>query len=356
MSPLHTALRVRETTSYAPMKRDWKKKIHLGLWEITNNISYTRRSSTHKSSPRRQENFVTEITPSSFPHFWYESRDGYLGVVYHIHSPVTPRNTPVVLLLGPLVHPTIAIQSDNAVVNSLLQSGSDVFIISHRNHTPSSYSHLDHSFDGIVREDIPCAIREIRKHSSSDKFHWIASDLGGILALLWIAQSGFSAIEKLSLINTPCLFHPNPSPHIFDILFGQKWRIWKNVFHHIPDQHTIQNFMQWELCTDILQLEFSQQERSLLYHSNCPIHTQLVEQWCLCIQKGIVCDASGGINILEALPKHENFPEIHVYSSDAKFIGGHQNCYPLIHKLGGQWHELPTTDQFPLYTTAFHIL
>ena len=346
MSPFNTALRVREATSYIPTKRDWKKKLHVGLWEITNNIS----------SSRTQENFITDISPSSFPYFWYESRDGYLGVVYHIHSNITPRKTPVILLVGPLVHPTIAIQTNNTMLTSLVDSGTDVFIISHRNHTSSPYPNIDHSFDGIAREDIPCALREIRKHSSYDKFHWIASDLGGILALLWIAQSGFSAIEKLSLINTPCLFFPSLSPKISDVLLAQKWRIWKNVLHHIPNPDTIQNLMQWELCTDILQLEFSQQERSILYHSNCPIHPQLVEQWCMWVQKGILCDESGSINIVDAIPKNGQIPTIHVYSSDAKFIGGHGTCYPIVHKFGGHWHELQTTEQFPLYSTTFNIL
>ena len=284
------------------------------------------------------EAFVVPTITKHFDHFFYESRDGNIAPIYHLPRIGRKKYSPLFILTGPFFHPQVCISSKTASILSRRQRGQDVYLLSHRGHSSSQSAHcLDHSLDAIAREDIPAALAAIRERTGVHNFQWLAQGLGGILSLIWLAQSGWSGIEKLLLINTPTVFPRHRS------------RLLRTTLKGLPDQLSARNVFRLLLAMNN-RSGFSQQERSWLFGSSSLINIQLLEQILQWFSNGYLCSAEGDINYLKALPFCRE--KLFIYSSNAPNYGGHECSYPLLTATNSTWIEDNSNENFPLFSSS----
>ena len=120
--------------------RTYPSKIHRGLWLLN----------TDKTEP-----MVETVTPTKASKLFYQSVDGILGSIDYYQPNFYSNKAPVVVLLGPLLHPSICVEEKTPWVQQLLDMGHSVFCISHRGHHNSHQSvneilSYDHSFESMV--------------------------------------------------------------------------------------------------------------------------------------------------------------------------------------------------------------
>lgn len=287
------------------------------------------------------------IAQQPLPHsekLWYESADGQFSSILYFPKQASIQKTPVIILTGPIFHPQITCTQNTPFLQDLRQKGHDIYVLSHRGHHQNNRKRtLDYSFDGIVREDIPAALRIIRIHSKHRRYHWIGQGLGGILCLIWIAQSGWPALQSLSLLNTPVQFQPVKSSILSSAL-----KPLANASIHQLLQLKLACAKHWNL---------SPQERFWLYQSNTQVKISLLQQLLIWFQKGHICNVDGSVNYLEAFGSPSGSPSsipINIYSTNSEFYGGHISAYPITNILpAAQWIETNSAINFPLFSDSF---
>ena len=105
---------------------------------------------------------VDSVIPSNATKLYYKSVDGILGSVDFYQPEFYSEKAPVVVLLGPLLHPSICIDQNTTWLKGLLKQGHTVFCITHRGHIIAIKSDIiyeyDNSFESMVEYDVSCAI------------------------------------------------------------------------------------------------------------------------------------------------------------------------------------------------------
>ena len=316
-----TALK-RISSLPSPSKIQWKDYISQLLWNI--------------HSPK--EEFIACQPIPKTEKIWYESIDGQLSSILYFPKQSPIQNTPVIILTGPIFHPQITCTQNTPFICDLREKGHDVYVLTHRGHHKNkNTTAIDFSFDGIAREDISTALRSIREHSNYRRYHWVGQGLGGILCLIWIAQSGWLALESLSLINTPVQFEPVKISRLSAILSPLS-----NASLHRLLQLKLACAKHWE---------FSPQERFWLYQSNTQLKVPLIQQLLLWFQHGQICDVDGSISYLKALG--ETSIPISIYSTNSEFYGGHLCAYPIMNIFPtARWIESNAATNFPLFSDS----
>ena len=288
------------------------------------------------------EEFIAQQPISETQTLWYESADGLLSSILYFPKQSSVQKSPVIILTGPLFQPQCTCTKDTPSIQELRDNGHDVYVLSHRGHQQSqSKRQLDYSFDGIVREDISAAVRAIRTHSKYRSYHWIGQGLGGILCIIWIAQSGWSALESLSLINTPTQFEP--------LRRSSRLSPLSSLLRPLSNS-SIQAIFQIKLaCAKHWKL--SSQERFWLYQSNTQLKVALLQQLLIWLKEGELCNVDGTVSYLNAMGKTDT--PIRVYSTGSEFYGGHISSYPIISLFPhAQWIENNSSIHFPLFSES----
>jgi len=318
------ALQKNQSTNATKLnKRSIKQVLYSSLWAV--------------HSPT--EAFISKHSVKRIDHFFYESADGNIGTIYHIPCLGRPQKKPIVILTGILFHPQVCLSKETPAIHELREHGHDIYCITHRGHFSSDSSAcLDHSFDAIIREDFPAALKAIRNKTNLRNFHWIGQGSGGILGLLWVAHTGWAGIEKLILINTPVRF----PQHYCSLI--------RSTFKGIPSQFSFHPLLHLHMAIQ-KGLGLTIQERSWIYSSHSSIHPQILEQILQWFTKGYLCNLEGDINYLRAIPTGRN--KVFVTSTGSHFFGQQECCYPLIPITQSNWIDHSGTPlHFPLFSSS----
>ena len=268
--------------------RPYPSKIIRGLWRLV-----------ESSEPMVESNRELNSQP-----LWYESQDKFMGCVHYVAPTYFSNKTPVVVLLGPLLHPQNSLHKSQPWLFTLLEQGHPVYAISHRSHKSQSESSLlksDCSFAAMVTEDILSAIEIINRHSGSPNFHLIAQGLGTLLGLQLMSLINVHRFESIHLFNVPSRF-PN--------------RLRTLLFSYMHQNTSIQQVWSKHLHTNTLPSlarQLSLAERSALLLSN----SWLAKDWLHTIrQQGSIGSLSllPNIQLLSSLPSQLACP-VHLYKS-----------------------------------------
>ena len=316
-----TAL-LRQNQGNIRLNPQWNEWISHLLWNI--------------HSPK--EEFIRPPKTSDFPSFFYESMDSTLHPIFYVHRNSLCNNGSIILLTGSIFHPKICLNEETPILRKLRNKGYNIYIISHRGHQRSSLSeYSDGSLDGIAREDLSSALREIKSHSNEDSFHWMGQGLGGILCLFWLAQSGWDSVESISLYNTPVCF-PN-----------SKLSYVHSFSKYIRRSISLQKLFQLKLaCAKHWNL--STKERSWLFHSKTEFSLDLLNQILSWSKEGTLLSNDASIQILDAIP--ESPVPFAIVSTNSSLYGGHVCSYPLSLVKNSTWIEVESGMHFPLFSSG----
>ena len=296
MVPVSALQRFSTPIQPSRTRRSLQRFLYSGLWAVQN----------------PSEPFLSKQPPSSFDYQLYESRDGNVAPIYFLPRLGRCRGSPLLIVTGPLFHPQVCFQTNNPTIQARREAGQDVYFITHRGHSSSNSEFCaDHSFDAIVREDIPAALRVLRNKCGHTSFHWLAQGLGGCIALMWLAQSDGNSVDKLFLLNTP-------------LHFPRHWsRILRTVIKPFPDNLSAHHLLRLQLALD-LPISFTPEERYWLYCSSSTIHKHLLEQFLQWMNYGQLCDVDGELNYLQASSNLHN--KVVLYRTNSALYGG--ESYP----------------------------
>ena len=238
---------------------------------------------------------------------WYQSPDEYLGCVYYFAPDYFSNKTPVVVLLGPLLHPDVALKKTLPWIRAALADGQPVYAVAHRSHrkpTAQMSREMSCSFADIVEFDILSALDVINHHAGTQNIHIIGQDLGSILTLYLMSLIEQRRVKSLHLFNVPYTFPTS---------------LTSTVLSFVHQDHTIRQVWSRHLHTQSLPVwanELSLTERSALLYS---------DSW---LSKGWIKELRNNRTI-ETLHTHQNitlkqsFPKrllcpVHIYSSWAE--------------------------------------
>lgn len=250
------------------------------------------------------EPMVEPSSPLDAQPIWYQSSDGFVGSVFHIAPVYFGNKSPVVILLGPLLHPRTVLSRTQPWIQSLLEEGHPVYAISHRSHhhqTSDLQDTHDTSFNTIVVEDIINALESINSHSGSSRLHLIGQDLGSLLALHLMGCIDSNRFESIHLFNLPYRF-----PKSFKTMF----------LSYIHQNTSVRQVWDKHLHTGLLP-EIAQKlsliERSALLFSD----SWLAKDWIRTLRQHPCIESmsfSPNILLLKALPSTLSCP-VHMYTS-----------------------------------------
>ena len=65
---------------------------------------------------------------------WYQASDGFIGSVLFFRPGYFSNKDPIVVILGPLLHPCVTLFDSIPWIQQLLQQGHPIYAISHRSH------------------------------------------------------------------------------------------------------------------------------------------------------------------------------------------------------------------------------
>ena len=312
--------RYSDPIQHSRTRRSLQRFLYSGLWAVQ-----------HPSEP-----FLSKRSSSTFDYLLYESRDGNIAPIYYLPRLGRKRGVPLIILTGPLFHPQVCLQASNPTIQSRRELGQDVYLITHRGHCSSNSERCtDHSFDAIAREDIPAALQTLRNKYGHTSFQWLTQGLGGVLALMWLAQSDGSSIDKLILLNTP-------------LHFPLHWsRVLRTVIKPFPEQLSVHHLLRLHLALD-LPISFTPKERHWLYDSASTIHKHLVEQLLQWMSCGHVCDIEGELNYLRAISNVQD--KLLLYQTKSLLYGGANHSSPHLARSNAQCITDTGSEHFPLFS------
>ena len=141
------SLSISPSNSHHRQPRPYPSKRLRGLWRLIE-------SSEPMVEPYRDLDAHT---------LWYEASDRFLGCVHYVSPVYFADKTPVVVILGPLLHPQNALHKSQPWLHTLLEQGHPVYAISHRSHkTQSSRS--------LRKHDVSFAAMVVRGHPLSTRY------------------------------------------------------------------------------------------------------------------------------------------------------------------------------------------
>ena len=252
--------------------------------------------------PKRQRGLWRLIEPnepmvSPIPHLeaqpiWYQSSDGFVGTVFYVTPTYFADKAPVVIMLGPLLHPKVVLSKTQPWIQALLDEGYPIYAISHRSHNNGQDTSLpahDTSFETIVSEDIIASLDAINDHAGTAKLHLIGQDLGALMALHLMGCIDSGRFESIHLFNLPYRL-PNSLRSLFLSYMHQNTSLRQVWAKHL---HT-------GLIPDIVQ-ELSLTERSALLWSD----SWLAKDWVRTLRHHQTIESlsfTSNILLLKALP------------------------------------------------------
>lgn len=261
-----------------------------GLWRLNNPI----------------EPMVTEkygSTSGAAP-LWYQSPDGVVGSVYYFAPDFFSDKAPLVVLLGPLLHPAVALKRTLPWIQAALADGQPVYAVSHRSHHAPSEEVTNKaacSFADIVEFDILSALDVINHHSGTHNVHLIGQDLGGILTLHLV-----TLIEQRRV----------QSVHLFNIPYAFPTSLKSTLLSFVHQDHTVRQVWSRHLHTGSLPSfvnDLSIKERSALLYSD----TWLSKEWMKELRNNQTIETlqtAQNILLKQSFPNQLVFP-IYIYSS-----------------------------------------
>ena len=281
------------------------------------------------------EPMVEPPPPLDAQPIWYQSDDGFLGSVFHIAPVYFANKSPVVVLLGPLLHPQVALHKTQPWLHALLEEGHPVYAISHRSHNTQIANRLStqsNSFNTMVIEDIISALDAVNDHAGTSKLQLIGQDLGTLLALHLMGCIDSSRFESIHLFNVPYRL-PKSIRALFLSYMHQNSSIRQVWSKHL---HT-------GLLPELAQ-RLSLTERSALLFSN----SWLAKDWVQTLRHHPTIESvsfSPNILLLKALPSTLGCP-VHVYASSESDILLHSSLCEM-NSWTVHYHSLPPS-VFPL--------
>ena len=313
---------IRRLNSESFTYESYPSKLHRGLWLLNNS---------------QNEPMVNGIKDSDAGKLFYQSVDGVLGSIDYYQPDFFTDKAPIIVLLGPLLHPSICINKDTKWLKALLSDGHSVYCISHRGHHNAhqsfdSISSYNHRFESMVELDIASAINEVQLHTNTSRFHLYTSGLGTLLGLIWITMSGSRNLESLNII-----------PWAEKIFSDKRFQI----LCSIPNINSFKRLWNLYLPTQLIPSfdSLSLTERTALLHSDGWLHrdwTTSIGEWHK--QKSIVLH--NGILLKNALPDKLICP-FYQYGSEAT---------PLFNELIKKWSsstQTHSTTYFPIVDKDF---
>ena len=298
--------------SYPPMRQR-------GLWRLV----------------EPSEPMVEPISPLDAEPIWYQSDDGYIGSVFHIRPAYFANKSPVVILLGPLLHPQIVLSKTQPWIQTFLEEGHPVYAISHRSHNNGKSKTLSTqcaSFHTMVVEDILSALDAIHDHSGTSTLHLVGQDLGALQALHLMGCIDSSRFESIHLLNLPYRL-PSSIKALFLSYMHQNTSVRQVWAKHL----------QTGLLPDIAQ-QLSLTERSALLLSD----SWLAKDWIRTLRHHRTIESiafTDNICVLKALPATLPCP-VHLYTSSTSEVLLHSPLFEM-QSWNVQFHSLSTAI-FPL--------
>ena len=213
---------------------------------------------------------------------------------------------PVVVLLGPLLHPEMCELHTLPWVQHIRSIGKTVYFITHRghnfktNHSPTQY--FSNDFEDIAFSDVSSALHAILEHGKHQSFELFGAGLGSILAVLWLIQNGTSSLSTLHLC-----------PPTHTVLPKNRYKLACKLGTRI----SIQTLWNYHLGLGILDdwlSTFTLRERSYLLHSNSWIDMDWVSTLLNWSESKVPRLSQGGL-LKNALPPLDD-SSIHIYTPE----------------------------------------
>ena len=237
---------------------------------------------------------------------WYQASDGFIGSVLFFRPGYFSNKDPIVVILGPLLHPCVTLFDSIPWIQQLLQQGHPIYAISHRSHRQYgtdiySIKNLDCSFHTMATDDIHSALLMIDQHSGSRQHHLVGQDLGSILSLHVLSIFEPTRFASIHLFNTPFEFPSSLKSTLLSYIHQDTsmQQVWNR---HLTTK-TLPKF------SDSLSIE----ERSALLYSD----SWLAKDWVSTVRMSDSLrnfSISNEISFLRSLPEKVSCP-VHCYSS-----------------------------------------
>ena len=235
---------------------------------------------------------------------WYQSPDGFVGSVCYFAPDFFSDKTPIVVLLGPLLHPAVSLRKTLPWIQAALAEGQPVYGISHRSHRAPCEQlteKIAYSFTDIVEFDILSALDVINHHSGMHNVHLVGQDLGCILTLHLLTLIEQRRVKSVHLFNTP---------HAFPTSFKS------TLLSFVHQDHTLRQIWSRHLHTGSLPSvvnDLSIKERSALLYSD----SWLSKDWMKELRNNQTIETlqiAQNILLKHSFPNQLVFP-VHIYSS-----------------------------------------
>jgi|GEM_PF-4481143 len=278
---------------------------------------------------------------------WYQSSDDFLGSVQFFRPTYFSNKNPIVIILGPLLHPGVTLFDSIPWIQQLLEQGHSLYAISHRSHRQhgtdsSSIKGMDCSFHAMATDDIHSALLMIDEHSGSRQHHLVGQDLGSIL-----------------LMHVLSIFEPTrfASIHLFNLPFEFPSSLKSTLLSYVHQDTSIQQVWNRHLTTQTLPKFidlFSIEERSALLYSD----SWLAKDWLAVLRMANSLrnlSIVDGISFMRSLPE-ELYCPVHCYSSHQSAMSSIDSLREHVSSWNMSTHNL-SSSIFPLLdpATRLHI-
>lgn len=293
------------------------------------------------------EAMVSGTIQQSGSSLWYQASDGFLGSIQFFRPAYFTNKHPIVVMLGPLLHPCVTLSDSLPWLQQLLDQGHSIYAVSHRSHRQygtdsSSIKGLDCSFHAMATDDIHSALLMIDEHSGSRQHHLVGQGLGAILLMHILSIFEPTRFASIHLLNLPFEFPSSFKSTLLSYVHQDTSvrQIWNR---HLATQ-TLPKFV------DLLSIE----ERSALLYSD----SWLAKDWLTVIRMANSLSnlsIANGISFIRSLPEDLPCP-VHCYSSHKPALSSIDSLSEHVSTWNMHKHVLPSSI-FPLLnpTTQLHI-